>query len=117
MKKMKKSINKGLKVVLMLSAGLYAQVAFATQIIKIESQGNMKFLVASETSSDFIVKIYNEENEIIHQEAIGSKKIFNLTNLIDGNYKMEVYDAKKNLVSKKSFQIKTEIKRDLIAQS
>ena len=116
---MKKSINKVMFVAALMAAGLSVHVANATenQLVKIESQGNLKFLVASEYSSDFIVKIFNQENDLIHQEIIGSKKLFNLSNLIDGAYKMEVYDSKKQLVSQKSFQIKTEIKRDLIAKN
>jgi len=116
---MKKSINKALFVAALVATGLSVQVAHATtpQLVKIESQGNMKFLVASENSSDFIVKIFNNENELIHQEVIGSKKLFNLSNLIDGAYKMEVYNSKKQLISEKSFQIKTEIKRDVVAKN
>jgi len=116
---MKKSINKVMFAAALMVASMSVQVANATetQLVKIESQGNLKFLVASENSSEFIVKIFNQENELIHQEIIGSRKIFNLKNLIDGMYKLEVYDSKKQLISQKSFQIKTEVKRDLIAKN
>lgn len=116
---MKKSINKAIFAAALIAAGLSVQVANATspQLVKIESQGNMKFLVVSENRSDFIVKIFNNENELIHQETVGTRKLFNLANLIDGQYKLEVYDSRKNLISQKSFQIKTETKRDVIAQN
>lgn len=116
---MKKSINKAILAAALMAAGLSVQVANATtpQLVKIESQGNMKFLVASESNSDLIVKICNQENEIIHQEVIGAKKLFNLKNLLDGAYRMEIYDAKKKLISEKSFEIKTETKRDVIAKN
>ena len=104
----------------LMAAGLSLSSAYAGSLnpsVKIESVGNLKFLVASDTQSGFVVKLYNDSNDLLHQESIHSKKMFNLVNLSDGNYRMEIYDLRKNLVSKKDFVIKTETKRDVIAQN
>jgi hypothetical protein len=63
------------------------------------------------------VIIYDGENNEIHKENITSKKLFNLSGLLDGNYRMEVLDIRKNVISSKSFTIKTEVKRDIIAMN
>jgi hypothetical protein len=34
---------------------------------------------------------------------------------VDGAYRMEILDARKNLLKSKTFSIKTEVKRDLVA--
>jgi hypothetical protein len=52
---------------------------------------------------------------LIHSEAITNKKMFSFADLADGAYRMEILDARKNLLKSKTFSIKTEVKRDLIA--
>jgi hypothetical protein len=81
----------------------------------IESVGKLKYMVSAKAGAT--VLIYDGENNEIHKEGITSQKLFNLSGLSDGNYRMVVLDAHKNVLSSKSFTIKTEVKRDIIAMN
>ena len=75
----------------------------------------MKFLVSAEPNSKLIVIIYDADQNIIHQESIASQKLYNFANLLDGKYKMEIMNANKQIIQSKTFNILTEVKRDLVA--
>jgi hypothetical protein len=77
--------------------------------------GKMKFLVSTEPNSKLFVIIYDTDEQIIHQEAISSRKLYNFGNLLDGKYRMEIRNANKQIIQTKKFNILTETKRDLIA--
>ena len=85
--------------------------------VNIESVGKLKYMVSVQAKAGATVIIYDAENNEIHKENITSKKLFNLAGLADGSYRMEVLDIRKNVISSKSFTIKTEVKRDIIAMN
>ena len=83
--------------------------------VNIESVGKLKYMVTVKAGATVVN--YDGENNEIHKEGITSQKLFNLSGLSDGNYRMVVLDAHKNMISSKSFTIKTEVKRDIIAMN
>lgn len=83
--------------------------------VHIDQVGKMKFLISAEPKNSLSVVIYDGDNNIIHQEAISTKKLYNFANLADGNYRMEILDSHKNIVQKKAFHILTQTRRDLVA--
>lgn len=86
----------------------------ATSPVSIQSVGNFKFLIES-PNSKLTANIYNSNNELIHTEYFVSKKLFVLNNLIDGTYRIEVKNDRKEVVSTKSFKIVSETKRELVS--
>lgn len=98
-----------------LSVASAASAAELTFPIHIEQVGKMKFLVRAEPKSTIIVIIYDSDNNILYNEQISSQKLFSFSDLSDGKYRMEVLDSRKKLVQSKSFNIQTEVKRDLVA--
>ena len=92
-----------------------ASAAELTSPVNIEQVGKMKFLVRAEPKSFLTVIIYDTENNILYNEQISNHKLFSFSDLSDGKYRMEVLDSRKKLVQSKSFNIKTEVKRDLVA--
>jgi len=83
--------------------------------VNIESVGKLKYMVSAKAGATVV--IYDGENNEIHKEGIASKKLFNLAGLSDGNYRMVVLDIHKNVLTSKSFTIKTEVKRDIVAMN
>jgi hypothetical protein len=75
----------------------------------------MKFLVRAEPKSSLIVIIYDAENNILHNELISTQKVFSFSDLSDGKYRIDILNSRKKLVQSKSFNIQTEVKRDLVA--
>jgi hypothetical protein len=92
--------------------------AMATEVslpVSINQVGKMKFLVSAEPNSKLVVIITDADQNIIHREAIVNQKLYNFSNLLDGKYKMEIMNAKKQIIQTKTFNILTETKRDLVA--
>lgn len=119
---MKKFITKSSMVAIMMVAGMSISMSsYAAEnptSVKIESQGNLKFLISPEfIAKGLTVNIYDEDKNLLIQEPLKSKKVFYMGNLLDGSYSIEVLDVQKNVVNKKSFSIKTETKRDVIAKN
>jgi hypothetical protein len=83
--------------------------------VSISQVGKMKFLVSAEPNSKLIVIISDSDHNIIHREAIESKKLYNFSNLLDGKYTLEIMNANKQVIQTKTFNILTEVKRDLVA--
>jgi hypothetical protein len=83
--------------------------------VNIESVGKLKYMVSVQAGAT--VLIYDGENHEIHKEYISTQKLFNLAGLSDGNYQMVVLDNNKKVLTSKSFKIKTEVKRDIIAMN
>ena len=83
--------------------------------VNIESVGKLKYMVTVKAGATVV--IYDGENNEIHKEGIASKKLFNLASLSDGNYRLVVLDDHKNVLTSKSFTIKTEVKRDIVAMN
>jgi hypothetical protein len=106
-------------VALLFAASLFvvsaANGAELTLPVNIESVGKLKYIVSVKAGATVI--IYDAENNEIHKEGIASKKLFNLAGLSDGNYRMVVLDVHKNVLTSKSFTIKTEVKRDIVAMN
>ena len=116
---MRNFINKNYIAAFMLAATMSitsaASAAELTSPVNIEQVGKMKFLVRAESKSSLTVIIYDTENNILYNEQISNQKLFSFSDLSDGKYRMEVLDSRKKLVQSKSFNIKTEVKRDLVA--
>lgn len=83
--------------------------------VNIESVGKLKYMVSAKAGATVV--IYDGENNEIHKEAITTQKLFNLAGLSDGSYRMVVLDMRKNVITSKSFTIKTEVKRDIVAMN
>ncbi len=83
--------------------------------VNIESVGKLKYMVSAKAGATVV--IYDGENNEIHKEGIATQKLFNLAGLADGNYRMVVFDIRKNVITAKSFKIKTEVKRDIVAMN
>jgi hypothetical protein len=98
-----------------MSMTSYAKAKEVSLPVSINQVGKMKFLVSAEPNSKLIVIIYDADQNIIHQEAIASQKLYNFANLLDGKYKMEIMNANKQIIQSKTFNILTEVKRDLVA--
>jgi hypothetical protein len=86
----------------------------AASPVSIHSIGKFKFLVES-PNAKLITNIYNVNGELIHTEYFTSKKVFTLDGLADGEYRIEVKNDKKEVVSTKTFKIITEVKRELVS--
>lgn len=99
----------------LLSLSSAATAAELSLPVSIEHVGKLKFLVSPELKTQLIVTIYDAENNLIHSEAITNKKMFSFANLVDGAYRMDILDARKNLLKSKTFSIQTEVKRDMVA--
>jgi hypothetical protein len=116
---MRNFINKNYIAAFMLAASMSitsaASAAELTSPVNIEQVGKMKFLVRAEPKSFLTVIIYDTENNILYNEQISGQKLFSFSDLSDGKYRMEVLDSRKKLVQSKSFNIQTEVKRDLVA--
>ena len=92
-----------------------ANGAELTLPVNIESVGKLKYMVSVQARAT--VLIYDWENHEIHKEYISTQKLFNLAGLSDGNYRLVVLDINKKELTSKSFKIKTEVKRDIIAMN
>jgi hypothetical protein len=116
---MRNFINKNYIAAFMLAATMSitsaASAAELTSPVNIEQVGKMKFLVRAEPKSFLTVIIYDTENNILYNEQISGQKLFSFSDLSDGKYRMEVLNSRKKLVQSKSFNIQTEVKRDLVA--
>jgi hypothetical protein len=115
---MKKLIINAMALAFFATSMSMTSNAMATEVslpVSINQVGKMKFLVSAEPNSKLVVIIYDADQNIIHQEAIASKKLYNFANLLDGKYKMEIMNANKQIIQSKTFNILTEVKRDLVA--
>jgi hypothetical protein len=119
---MKKFIAKSLFVAIFMAASMSISVASYQaenpSNVTIISQGNLKFLISNYNYlKEVTVNIYDGEKNLLIQEPLKFKKLFNMGNLLDGLYTIEVLDLKKNVITRKSFSIKTETTRDIIAKN
>jgi len=116
---MRNFINKNSIAAFMFAATMSstsaASAAELTSPVNIEQVGKMKFLVRAEPKSSLIVVIYDADNNILYNEVISNQKIFSFSDLSDGKYRMDILNSRKKLVQSKSFNIQTEVKRDLVA--
>ena len=116
---MRNSINKKSIAVFMfvaiMSVSAAANASELISPVNIEQVGKMKFLVRSEPKSSLIVIIYDQENNILFNEVISTQKLFSFSDLSDGKYRMDILNSRKKLIQSKSFNIQTEVKRDLVA--
>jgi hypothetical protein len=104
-------MKKTIFTILLLTATLFA--ANASDSTTINQVGKLKFSVSS-TDKNLTVLIYDSNSELIHQEYLNSNILFRLDSLSDGKYTIKVLDLKKNSLATKTFEIKSETKRDLI---
>jgi hypothetical protein len=115
---MKKHIKNAMAVAFFAASMSVVSAANGAEVtlpVSIDQVGKLKFLVSVEPKSNLYVIILDADNNIIHQEILSSKKLFNLANLVDGKYRMEIQNARKQVITSKKFNILTEIKRDLVA--
>lgn len=85
----------------------------ASDATTINQVGKLKFYVTTSDKNQSLL-IYDSNNVLIHQEFLNTNKLFKLDSLSDGQYTIKVIDIKKNLLVSKTFEIKSETKRDLI---
>ena len=115
---MKKHIKNAMAVAFFAASMSVVSAANGAEVtlpVSIDQVGKLKYLVSAEPKTNLYVIIFDADNNIIHQEVITSKKLFNLSSLVDGKYRMEIQNARKEVVTSKSFNILTEVKRDLVA--
>jgi hypothetical protein len=116
---MKNFINKNSIAACMIAAVMsVASAASAVELtspVNIEQVGKMKFLVRTEPKSSLVVIIYDAENNILYNEVITNQKVFSFSDLSDGKYRIDILNSRKKLVQSKSFNIQTEVRRDLVA--
>jgi hypothetical protein len=115
---MKKHIKNAMAVAFFAASMSVVSAAYGAEVtlpVSIDQVGKLKFLVSVEPKSNLYVIILDADNNIIHQEILSSKKLFNLANLVDGKYRMEIQNARKQVITSKKFNILPEIKRDLVA--
>ena len=112
---MKKYTLAALFLVASMSVVSAANGAELSLPVNIESVGRLKYMVS--VNAGATVLIYDGENHEIHKEYISTQKLFNLAGLSDGNYQLVVLDKNKKVLISKSFKIKTEVKRDIIAMN
>jgi hypothetical protein len=115
---MKKYIKNAMTVAFFAASMSVVSAAYGAEValpVSINQVGKMKFLVSTEPNTKLFVIIYDTDEQIIHQDAISSRKLYNFGNLLDGKYRMEIRNANKQLIQTKKFNILTETKRDLIA--
>ena len=84
------------------------------EVIKIEKVGDLKFLVNTSAYSNASVIIIDADNNVIHQEYLNKAKLFDFNSLPDGKYKLQIINSRKNVVESKTFEINTQVKRDLV---
>jgi hypothetical protein len=104
-------MKKTIFTVLLLTASIFA--VNASDATTINQVGKLKFTVTS-TDKNLTVLIYDSNNDLVHKEYLNSNKLFKLDSLSDGKYTVKVVDLKKNPLVSKTFEIKSETKRDLI---
>lgn len=115
---MKKHIKNAMAVAFFAASMSVVSAANGAEVtlpVSIDQVGKFKFLVSAEPKSNVYVIIRDADNNIIHQEVISSKKLFNLASLVDGKYRLEVQNARKQVLTSKTFNILTEVKRDMVA--
>jgi len=116
---MRNFINKNSIAAFMFAAVMsVASVASATELsspVSIEQVGKMKFKINAEPNANLVIIIYDADNNILYNELISNQKLFSFSDLADGKYKIDVLNNRKKLVQSKSFNIQTEVKRDLVA--
>ena len=98
---MKKLIINAMALAFFATSMSMTSNAMATEVslpVSINQVGKMKFLVSAEPNSKLVVIIYDADQNIIHQEAIASKKLYNFANLLDGKYRMEILNANKQII-------------------
>ena len=115
---MKKHIKNAMAVAFFAASMSVVSAAYGAEVtlpVSIDQVGKLKYLVSAEPKSNLYAIILDADNNIIHQEFITSKKLFNLASLVDGKYRMEILNTRKQVVTSKTFNILTEVKRDLVA--
>ena len=97
---------------ILLVAALNTNAASPVSINQVQK---LKFLVEAEAGSKLVANIYDSNDVLIHTEYFVSKKLFNFSDLVDGEYRFEIKNERKEVISKKSFQIISEIKRQVVS--
>ena len=112
-------INKSFVAAFTLAALMsLSSIASAKELsspVSIEQVGKMKFKVNAQAKSTLFVVMYDGENNMLYNDLISSQKVFTFSHLADGKYRIDVLDAHRKIVQSKSFNLMTEVKRDLVA--
>lgn len=85
----------------------------ANESVSINKVGAFKYIVATSAKSNVSVVITDADNNVIHQEYLNNSKLFNFNTLSDGKYNMTVFDSYKKVVESASFEINTQVKKEL----
>jgi hypothetical protein len=98
----------------LMLATLSPAVVSANESVSINKVGAFKFIVSTPAKSNVSVVITDADNNVIHQEYLNNTKLFNFNNLSDGKYNMTILDSYKKVVETKSFEINTQVKKELV---
>ena len=98
----------------LMLATLSPAVVSANESVSINKVGAFKFIVSTPAKSNVSVIITDADNNVIHQEYLNNTKLFNFNNLSDGKYNMTILDSYKKVVETKSFEINTQVKKELV---
>ncbi len=115
---MKKLILNAVALAFFATSMSMTSMAYAAEVtlpVSISQVGKMKFLVSAEPNSKLVVIIYDADQNIILQDAVTNRKLDNFASLMDGKYKLEILNSTKQVIQTKTFNIQTEVKRDLVA--
>ncbi len=99
-----------LTALLLVSSLISVKAADGTTITQI---GKLSFAVAASPKTSSVL-ILDSNGNLVHQEYLATNKLFKLDSLSDGKYTIKVLDTRKNSIAVKTFEIKSETKKDLI---
>jgi len=103
---------KSLITSILLVAALNVNAASPVSINQVQK---LKFLVEAEAGYKLTANIYDSNDVLIHTEYFVSKKLFDFSNLGDGQYRLQIKNEKREVLSNKSFQIVSEVKRQVVS--
>ena len=98
----------------LMLATLSPAMVSANESISINKVGAFRFMVSTPAKSNVSVVITDADNNVIHQEYLNNAKLFDFNALPDGKYNMTILNSYKKVVETKSFEINTQVKKELV---
>lgn len=98
----------------LMLATLSPAMVSANESVSINKVGAFRFMVSTPAKSNVSVVITDADNNVIHQEYLNNAKLFDFNTLPDGKYNMTILNSYKKVVETKSFEINTQVKKELV---
>jgi hypothetical protein len=98
----------------LMLATLSPAMVSANESVSINKVGAFRFMVSTPAKSNVSVVITDADNNVIHQEYLNNAKLFDFNALPDGKYNMTILNSYKKVVETKSFEINTQVKKELV---